>query len=201
MPLPVAPCSARWRTTARRLAALRFPGLESDRGAAVRAWPRRRKMTTRRWYYLIPATGRTARPRPRDRASQSRRPARREAAVRRAASELAAGLRGLLQGIKRVAMEYSPGNNIPYVSRVDAGTIEAVRDARRRGRLVGRSGAAVRGGLVRRGADDAPRGVRRLYRIKDRRSTLVRERLAAGAPLTEFDVQQAMIGLVRRRRG
>ena len=40
---------------------------------------------------------------------------------------LAAGLKAVLGGLKRIAMEYSPGNNIPYISRVDAGTVEAVR--------------------------------------------------------------------------
>ena len=33
----------------------------------------------------------------------------------------------LLAGARRVLMEYSPGNAIPYVSRVDAGTLELVR--------------------------------------------------------------------------
>src|SRR6202171_3791280 len=36
-------------------------------------------------------------------------------------------LRTLLNGARRVLMEYSPGNAIPYVSRVDAGTLEMVR--------------------------------------------------------------------------
>jgi Xaa-Pro aminopeptidase len=36
-------------------------------------------------------------------------------------------LRQTLAGAKRVAMQYSPMNNIPYVSRVDAGTIEMIR--------------------------------------------------------------------------
>ncbi|HEX7379455.1 MAG TPA: M24 family metallopeptidase [Pirellulales bacterium] len=41
--------------------------------------------------------------------------------------ELDAGLRTLLAGLRRVALEYSPKNAIPYISRVDAGTLEAVR--------------------------------------------------------------------------
>lgn len=36
-------------------------------------------------------------------------------------------LKSLLDGKKKIAMEYSPMNAIPYVSRVDAGTIEMVR--------------------------------------------------------------------------
>ena len=36
-------------------------------------------------------------------------------------------LGGLLSGVSKVAMEYSPENNLPRVSRVDAGTVELVR--------------------------------------------------------------------------
>ena len=107
--------------------------------------------------------------------------------------QLDAGLRGLLQGMKRVAMEYSPGNNIPYISRVDAGTVEAVRelgvDVVSSGDLVQRFEASGRPRRWPRTATASDA----LYRIKDRAFELVRERLAAGAPLTEFDVQQAMV--------
>ncbi len=41
--------------------------------------------------------------------------------------ELEASIPLLLTGAKRVAMEYSPDNGNPYVSRVDAGTVELVR--------------------------------------------------------------------------
>jgi len=41
--------------------------------------------------------------------------------------ELEAGVAELVGGMRRVAMEYSPRNANPYVSRVDAGTIELVR--------------------------------------------------------------------------
>jgi Xaa-Pro aminopeptidase len=41
--------------------------------------------------------------------------------------ELEAGLAGLVAGCRRVAMEYAPRVSNPYVSRVDAGTIELVR--------------------------------------------------------------------------
>jgi Xaa-Pro aminopeptidase len=41
--------------------------------------------------------------------------------------ELEAGVAGLVRGTKRVAMEYVPRNANPYVSRVDAGTVELVR--------------------------------------------------------------------------
>lgn len=41
--------------------------------------------------------------------------------------ELEAGVGQLVQGARRVAMEYVPRNANPYVSRVDAGTIELVK--------------------------------------------------------------------------
>ncbi|MBI3074180.1 MAG: M24 family metallopeptidase [Deltaproteobacteria bacterium] len=37
------------------------------------------------------------------------------------------GLKWLLAGVQRVAMEYSPKGALPYVSRVDAGTVDRVR--------------------------------------------------------------------------
>jgi Xaa-Pro aminopeptidase len=41
--------------------------------------------------------------------------------------ELEAGVAQLVKGSGRIAMEYSPRNGNPYVSRVDAGTVELVR--------------------------------------------------------------------------
>jgi Xaa-Pro aminopeptidase len=41
--------------------------------------------------------------------------------------EFEAGVQTLVAGCRRVAMEYAPRNSNPYVSRVDAGTVELVR--------------------------------------------------------------------------
>jgi Xaa-Pro dipeptidase len=41
--------------------------------------------------------------------------------------EMIQGLQGILSGSQTVAMEYSPQCSVPYVSRVDAGTIELIR--------------------------------------------------------------------------
>ncbi len=43
--------------------------------------------------------------------------------------ELERGVAELVHGCRRVAMEYSPRNQNPYVSRVDAGTVELVRQS------------------------------------------------------------------------
>jgi Xaa-Pro dipeptidase len=107
--------------------------------------------------------------------------------------QLDAGLRDLLHGLSRVAMEYSPGNAIPYFSRVDAGTVEAVRAL---GVTVVSSGDLVQRFeaiwtpetlATHRAASE------RLYRVKDRAFALVRERLASGVALDEYEVQQSML--------
>jgi Xaa-Pro aminopeptidase len=151
------------------------------------------KMATRRWYYLVPAVGS-----PRglvhaiERHNLDDLPGDKQPYAGR--EQLAAGLRNLLQGMNRVAMEYSPGNAIPYISRVDAGTVEAVRqlgvEVVSSGDLVQRFEAIwdAEALATHRAAAE------RLYRIKDRAFDLVRQRRAAGRPLNEFEVQQAMVG-------
>jgi hypothetical protein len=83
-------------------------------------------LATRRWYYLIPAAGT---PRQLVHAIEPKSLAHLPGTATRYAGrdQLESGLRTLLAGVKRVAMEYSPGCAIPYVSRVDGGTIELVR--------------------------------------------------------------------------
>src|SRR5471030_2253102 len=85
-------------------------------------------LATRRWYYLIPATGE---PRGLVHKIEKNSLAHLPGSTKQYAGrdQLEAGLRTLLTGIRRVAMEYSPGCAIPYVSRVDAGTIELVRQS------------------------------------------------------------------------
>jgi Xaa-Pro dipeptidase len=81
---------------------------------------------TRRWYYLLPAEGE-----PRKlvhRIEQARLDALPgNKALYSDWKELAEGLQAMLAGFKRVAMQYSPNNDIMYVSMVDAGTVEFVR--------------------------------------------------------------------------
>jgi len=84
------------------------------------------RLATRRWFYLIPQSGE-----PRALVSAVEPEALGglpgTATVYRTWQDLHAGLASLLQGSGRVAMQYSPLNAVPYVSRVDAGTIELVR--------------------------------------------------------------------------
>lgn len=81
---------------------------------------------SRRWFYYIPATGDpTKLVHSIERGKLDPLPGRR--LVYRGWEEQHAHLRATLSRQKRIAMQYSPMNDIPYMSRVDAGTIELVR--------------------------------------------------------------------------
>ncbi|MEP6962228.1 MAG: M24 family metallopeptidase [Acidobacteriota bacterium] len=83
-------------------------------------------MVTRRWYYFVPAQGE-----PKGMAHKIEPNTLRElpGVIQLYAGwqELVDGLRGLLGGAKRIAMQYSPNCAVPYVAMVDAGTVELVR--------------------------------------------------------------------------
>jgi Xaa-Pro aminopeptidase len=81
---------------------------------------------TRRWFYFIPARGEPRKLVHRiEPGALDAYPGIRQIYLRW--QELEAGVRDLLKGAHRVAMEYVPRNANPYVSRVDAGTVELVR--------------------------------------------------------------------------
>ncbi len=81
---------------------------------------------SRRWYYYIPARGEPAKlVHAIETGSLDAVPGSKT--VYLAWPNLHENLKKMLAGAKRVAMQYSPNNNIPYVSRVDAGTIELIR--------------------------------------------------------------------------
>ncbi len=86
------------------------------------------RVATRRWYYFIPAHGE---PKGMVHAIESGVLAGLPGDVRKYSSWSAQveGLHLLLAGAHRIAMQYSPNCSIPYVSLVDAGTIELVRGA------------------------------------------------------------------------
>lgn len=81
---------------------------------------------TRRWYYWVPAVGRPVKVQHRiEPHVLERLPGDVQLYV--SWREQHAALKSLLQSAKRIAMQYSPMNAIPYLSRVDAGTIELIR--------------------------------------------------------------------------
>jgi len=153
-------------------------------------------LATRRWYYLIPAVGE---PRGLVHAIESHTLEHLPGRIDRYAGrgQLESGLRQLLAGMRRVAMEYSPGNAIPYISRVDAGTIELIRrfgvDVVSSGDLVQRFSAVWTPAEVQshRTASE------KLYRVKDRAFEAIARRTRRGEATTEYDIQQLMVSWFR----
>ena len=81
---------------------------------------------TRRWFYLVPAKGEPIKLVHRIESGMlDHLPGRKLVYLRW--QELRSQLAQLLGGAKTVAMQYSPENAVPYVSKVDAGTVELVR--------------------------------------------------------------------------
>ena len=156
-------------------------------------------MTTRRWYYLIPAEGE-----PRglvhaiERHNLDALPGEKTAYAGR--QQLEKGLDALLRGIRRVAMEYSPQCAIPYLSRVDAGTAESIRQ---RGVEIVSSGDLVQQFEAAWTADQLASHTaasEALYRIKDRAFAAAARALRDGVELNEYELQQQMVGWFEEER-
>jgi Xaa-Pro aminopeptidase len=99
----------------------------------------------------------------------------------------------LVRGSKVVAMEFSPECAIPYISRVDAGTVDFLRRLGLRvvssGDLVQRFEAIWDAAAIATHREASEK----LYRIKDRTFEFIGAKLSAGEHLTEYEVQQMMV--------
>ena len=148
-------------------------------------------MCTRRWFYLIPAEG--------DPSKLIHRVERHNLAELPGTEiqysswkEQHDGLKKLLEGKRRVAMQYSPLNNIPYVGLVDAGTIELVKTA---GVEVVSSADLVQLFEARWSADawashlEAGKVVHDAVRAA---FAAIRDAARSGSRISEYDVQQVM---------
>src|SRR5579864_5821420 len=153
------------------------------------------EMYTRRWFYFIPAQGEpTAIISAVEPHALRALPGERK--VFRTWPEMHQLIQALLQPGTKVAMEYSPLNAIPYISCVDAGTIELIRSF---------------GIEVVSSADLAQRFIaqlseeqivshreagRRLIAIKDQVFAELSDELRAGNELHEYQVQQRFLDLI-----
>lgn len=149
-------------------------------------------MCTRRWYYLVPASGEPARLVHRiERGNLDGLPG----ALHLYSSwiEQREHLRQMLAGKHRIAMQYSPLNDIPYVGLVDAGTVELVRSF---GVEVLSSADLVQLFEARWSVAalvshlEAGKAV---HSAIDRAFAVVRDAVRGGKTLTELDVQQEMM--------
>ena len=84
--------------------------------------------STRRWMYFIPASGEPRKLVHRiESGALDHLPGEKTVYLRW--QDFEAGVADLVRGQQRIAMEYAPRNSNPYVSRVDAGTVELVRSS------------------------------------------------------------------------
>jgi len=146
-------------------------------------------MQTRRWYYFIPQSG-----------SAWGLVHRIEQAnfkglygkfeVYSSWDEQKRKLKDILAGHKELSMEYSPLNAIPYVSRVDAGTVELLQSF---GIKVISSADLVQYFQARWDKEaylTHKEAVKSLMEIKDKAFKLVREKIKKNQKITEYDLQQ-----------
>lgn len=146
--------------------------------------------TTRRWFYLVPAQGEPVKIVHRiEPASLDHLPG--EALVYLRWQELRDALAKAIARIpgSAVAMEYSPDAALPYLSRVDAGTVEMVRAAG--ASVVSSADLAQRfdGTLTPEAREDHKRSGLVLNGIMTAAFARVRDRVRSSAPLTEVSIQ------------
>ncbi|SPE36777.1 Peptidase M24 [Candidatus Sulfopaludibacter sp. SbA6] len=143
---------------------------------------------TRRWYYMIPAEGEPVGMEHRiERGMTGGLPGQR--IPYSSWTEQVAGLRKLTSGMRRVAMQYSPNCAIPYVSMVDAGTVELVRGT---GVEVVSSAELIQtfeACWTPEALESHLEAGRRVDRVRAQAFALVRERTRNGAPLRDLEVK------------
>jgi Xaa-Pro aminopeptidase len=153
---------------------------------------------TRRWYYWVPAEGEPVRLVSAIEAGNlDSLPGRK--IIYRGRQDLGEDLAQMLDGHTTIAMEYSPRGDIPVVSKVDAGTIEYVRDM---GKTVVSSADLVQAfeaELTEQGFRTHLEAERRLAAIHAATLDFIRESVSAGHNMTEYTVQQYMLGLYEQQ--
>ncbi|RKY58941.1 MAG: aminopeptidase P family protein [Candidatus Neomarinimicrobiota bacterium] len=150
------------------------------------------KFTTRRWFYYIPADGEPVRIVSAVEAKKlDSLPGSKE--VYRSWQDLHRILKDMLADADKVAMQYSPENNIPYVSVVDAGTVELIRSF---GVTVVSSADLVQtfeAVIDQAGYHAHLEAGEKVQKIKDEAFELVRKKVSEGEPITEYEVQQYIV--------
>lgn len=150
------------------------------------------KFTTRRWFYYIPAEGNPVR-------LVSAVEAKKldslpgDKKIYRSWGDLHRMLRVVLANSGKIAMQYSPNCNIPYISVVDAGTIELIRsiglDIVSSADLVQTFEAVI----DRTGYEAHLEAGKKVQLIKDQAFALIADNVRQGKSITEYEVQQYIV--------
>src|SRR6201997_4906223 len=149
---------------------------------------------SRRWFYYIPASGEPVKiVQSIEQFKLDSLPGRK--LVFRGWQELHARLRETLtkKPKARIAMQYSPMNDIPYISRVDAGTIELVRsfgvEPVTSAELVQKFEAVFSPAQHQMHVEASDK----MHRIIQRAFAEIARRIRANEPTTEWDIAQFML--------
>jgi Xaa-Pro dipeptidase len=149
-------------------------------------------LVSRRWYYFIPATGEPRRLVHRiESANLDALPGSKRAYS--TWQEQRRELTQLLDGARRIAMQYSPECAIPYVSMVDAGTIELVRQT---GVEIVSSADLIQYFEARWTRDQLESHLeagRLVDDIRRRAFGFIGDRIRASQPVREWDVQRFIL--------
>lgn len=109
-------------------------------------------------------------------------------------------LKSSVKGIKKVAMEYSPQNAIPYVSRVDAGTIEQIKSLGLNivssGDLISKYNALWTKEQYQQNKPVA----NALSEIVNNSFDFIKKKISNSISITEYDVQQFIMSEFGRRK-
>jgi Xaa-Pro aminopeptidase len=153
-----------------------------------------KKFLTRRWFLYVPAIGEPTLIHHRIEAGTWRNvlPLELHRIVYSSHQELDLALKNTLQAAKRVAMEYSPRGAVPYVSRIDAGTLERVLEC---GVEVVSSADLLQQWLLWDETDLAAHeaAVRGVVRAKDAAFALIDQRLKTAQSVSELEVQNLIL--------
>jgi len=150
-------------------------------------------MRTRRWFYFIPTKG-TPKKLVHKIETQSLADLPGDTLYFSAQEELRGNLKKMLGRSKTVAMQYSPKNAIPYVSMVDAGTIELVKSTGVKvvtsADLVQKHEACWSGEQL----ESHLAAGRAIDRIVQEAFSFAAQNVMDGKKLTEYDLQQWILG-------
>ncbi len=108
-------------------------------------------------------------------------------------SELNRAIQELLAGVHNVAMEYSPNAEIPYISRVDAGTLEWLRAVGVQVHTSAELAQRIEARLNREQAAGQQASAHAVLQAKDHAFDWIGAQLRTGTPITEYDVQQEIL--------
>ena len=108
--------------------------------------------------------------------------------------ELNGAIQTLLADVKAVAMEYSPNAEIPYISRVDAGTLEWIRSFGIEVQTSAELAQRMEARLSEAQAEGHQASAHSVLQAKDYAFAWIGSQLRDGKTITEYNVQQEILG-------